>query len=428
MRHPMLLLPLLALACSQAPAPSGSTTLTVAAPPAGVAAAGGASAASTPPPGMDERDFAVPSEKFSDAQRNFEAAKRALLDGYYSGGLTEDDLYRAAVAGMVERVDPQMHKWNRLLSPTDLADLHSDLQGEIVGVGIVIGFDVASGYIDVKGTVAGSPAERAGLAPPDKIVTVDGKLFRGLAMRDVVHQIRGKSGETVTLSVLRGDKLVSIPLVREKVAFDVVRADMIGQTTGYVRIPAFNSKTPAALHDVLADLASRGARALVVDVRNNQGGTFDDAVASVGEMVPAGSTVVNLNRRGKVEPVVAKTTPLLLDVPVAVLVDKETASSAELVAAALHDLRHATLVGTRTHGKWTVQKVEDLPNGYALKYTSALFTSPAGKSFEGAGLAPDVEVDEASEAIEHALLEKDPAKRVEEDVQIRTALAVLAAR
>jgi len=425
-----LLLPLLFAACSQGSEPAGSTTIAVAAAPPGATAAGGTpAAASTGAAGWDDRDFAIPSEKFSDPARNFEAAKRALLADYYAGGLTEEDLYRAAVAGMVERVDPQMHKWNRLLSPSDLADLHSDLQGEIVGIGMIIGsFDPTSGYIDVKGTVAGSPAERAGLAPPDKIVTVDGKLFRGMTLRDVVREVRGKAGETVTLSVLRGDKLLSIPVVREKVTFDTVRADVIGHDVGYVRIPAFNAKTPAALHDVLADLAARGAKGLVLDVRSNQGGLFDDAVASVGLLVPAGSTVVNLNRRGKVEPVVAKTTPLLPDVPVAVLVNKDTASSAELVAAALHDLRHATLIGTGTRGKWTVQKIDDLPNGYALKYTSALFTSPAGKSFEGVGMLPDIAVDEAGEAVEHALLEKDPVKRVEGDVQIRTALAVVGGR
>jgi carboxyl-terminal processing protease len=243
-----------------------------------------------------------------------------------------------------------------------------------------------------------------------------------------VREVRGKAGDTVTLSVLRGDKLLSIPVVRERVTFDTVRADLVGHDVGYVRIPAFNAKTPAALHDALADLGSKGAKALVLDLRNNQGGLFDDAVASVGLMVPAGSTVVNLNRRGKVEPVVAKTTPVLPDVPVAVLVNKDTASSAELVAAALHDLRHATLVGTSTRGKWTVQKIEDLPNGYALKYTSAVFTSPAGKSFESTGMLPDLAVDETAESVEHALLEKDAAKRVEQDVQIRTALAVVGAR
>jgi carboxyl-terminal processing protease len=417
-----LLLPVLLAACSQSPPPPtpGGVTLAAASPPATAAAATATSASSW----GDDRDLAVPSERFSDAQRNFEAAKKALLDNYYTGSLTEEDLYRAAVAGMLERVDPAMRKWNKLLSPSDLADLHNDLQGEVVGVGIEISFDPATGYIDVKGTVPGSPAERAGLAPPDKIVTVDGKLYRGLTIRDVLHDVRGKAGEKVTLSVLRGDKLIAVPIVRESIVYDVVRGQIVGDHAGYVRIPSFNAKTPEALHDVLVDLESKGATSLVLDLRDNQGGMFDDAVACAGELVPRGSTVVTLNRHGKTESVVPKTTPVLLDRPMAVLVDHATASSAELVAAALKELRHATLVGSRTKGKWTVQRIEDLPNGYALKFTTALFASPAGRSYEGVGMPPDLEVDETDETVTRALHEPDPAARIAEDAQLRTALAV----
>jgi carboxyl-terminal processing protease len=106
-------------------------------------------------------------------------------------------------------------------------------------------------------------------------------------------------------------------------------------------------------------------------------------------------------------------------------VDHETASSAELVTAALQELRHATVVGSKTKGKWTVQRVDDLPNGYAIKYTMALFASPGGKSFEGTGMAPDIEVDQADDATVKAQAEADAVKRVGEDVQLRTAMAVL---
>jgi carboxyl-terminal processing protease len=124
--------------------------------------------------------------------------------------------------------------------------------------------------------------------------------------------------------------------------------------------------------------------------------------------------------------VVPKTTPVQVDGPVAVLVDHETASSSELVTAALQELRHATVVGSHTKGKWTVQKLEDLPNGFAVKYTMAVFTSPAGKSYEGTGIAPEVEVDQADDAAQRALLEKDPAKQLAEDAPLRTTLALLA--
>jgi carboxyl-terminal processing protease len=332
---------------------------------------------------------------------------------------------------MVEYADPSMQQWNKMLAPSELAEIRMDLQGEVVGIGVKIAFDPATGYIDVKGTIPGSPAEHAGIAPPDKIVTVDGKLYKGRALQEVVGDIRGKAGETVTLSILRGAGLVSVPVVRAKVAYDSVQDLVVADDVGYVRIPSFNAKTPGSLHDALTDLADKHVRALVLDLRGNPGGSFDDSVAAASELAPAGASIASVNKRGKVEPIALRAgtpAPMLLDLPVAVLVDHDTSSSAELLAAAVQELRHATLVGARTHGKWSVQRIEDLPNGYAIKITVGLFASPSGKSYDGTGVAPDVEVDAPSEAIQKALSEKDPKARLAGDVQLRTAVTVLTRR
>jgi carboxyl-terminal processing protease len=418
MRRPCLtLLPLL-VACSQPPSGGGNPPVGATSTSTTVATAGAAPATVT-------EDEEVPREPFTDPAKNFEAAKKTLLTSYYRDSLTEEDLYRAAVAGMVQRADPTMAKWNRLLSPSEMADLKLDLQGELVGIGARIELDPTTGYIDVKGTIPGSPAEKAGIAPPDKIVTIDGKLYKGLTLRDAVSDIRGKSGETVTLSILRGAQLVTVPVVRAKIAYDTVHGMVVGPGVGYVRIPAFNQQTPGTLRDVLTELAGKHVSGLVVDLRCDPGGSFDDAVAAAGELVPAGSTVVSVHKRDTFEPIVPKTTPILADVPVAVLVDHDTASSAELLAAALQELRGATIVGSITQGKWTVQRLDDLPNGYAMKYTVGVFASPNGKSYEGKGVPPDVEVDWPDASIQAAQAITDPAARLAEDVQLRTAVTVL---
>ena len=410
--------------CSQTPGdatgvsphPTATVTGPVAATPAATASATNMS---------DEEDYAVPSAPFTDAQRNFDEVKKTLLSGYYDPSITEEALYRAAVAGMLERVDPAMRKWNKLLSPDDLAELQRDLQGEIVGVGVKISFDPATGYVDVLGAIPGSPAEKAGLAAPDKIVTVDGKLYKGLTLRDVVFDIRGKAGDTVKLSVLRGDKLVVVPVVREKVVFDMVSELVVDGDVGYVRIPAFNARTPDGLAAVLSDLVAKKVRGAVVDLRGCPGGSFDDAVAAASEMLPAGAVVANLKKRASTEAVTSKRAPVMTGIPLAVLVDHASSSSAELVAAALQEGDHAVLVGQRTYGKWTVQMIDDLPNGYAMKYTSGLFQSPSGRSFQGVGLPPDVEVDMPATAVDAAEAITDPVKRLEADTQLKTAVAML---
>jgi carboxyl-terminal processing protease len=374
---------------------------------------------------MDEEDYTIPTAPFTDAQRNFDEVKKTLLSGYYDPSITEEGLYRAAVAGMLERVDPAMRKWNKLLSPDDLAELRRDLQGEIVGVGVKISLEPSTGYIDVLGAIPGSPAEKAGLAAPDKIVTVDGKLYKGLTLKDVVADIRGKAGDLVKLSVLRGDKLVVVPVVREKVVYDVVGELVVEGDVGYVRIPGFNAKTPDALAAVLGDLAAKKVRGVVLDLRGCPGGSFDDAIASASEMLPAGSIIANLKKRATTEVVTSKRAPVLTGIPFAVLVDHGSSSGAELVAAALQEGDHAVVVGQRSFGKWTVQMVDDLPNGYAIKYTTALFQSPSGRSFQGVGLPPDVEVDMEGAAVEKAEAITDSGKRLDADAQLKTAVTLL---
>jgi carboxyl-terminal processing protease len=413
-----LLLPLVLLACSHdaaLPAPPSSS----AAPVATVVLA--------PSESPQDEDLVIPTEKFSDGERVFRTIKDTLLASYYTSGVTEDDLYRAAAEGMLHRLDPKMQKWNKLLSPTELADMEADLKGEVVGVGVRIHFDSASGYSDVLGTIPGSPAERAQLQAGDKILSVDGKLYKGKALSAVVHDIRGKAGEKVTLSVLRGDKVLNVPLAREVVPFDVASAAMLAGNVGYVRIRGFNEKTAATLKQALAKVA--GARAMVVDLRGNAGGMFDDAVACAGFFLKDGAPIVQLEKRGgAVETMTAKGAPIVGDMPVSVLIDGSTSSGAEFVAAALAEGRGAQLVGTRSFGKWSVQKLDKLPNGYAMKFTTSLFRAPSGKSWGGVGLPPDVEVpmDEKAQAAAEAIA--DPDKRVAEDAQLRTATGLVHAR
>jgi len=410
----------LASSCAQAP---GDAPTPKPVPSAVLIASSGSHAGEG---GRDEEpDYSIPKEKFADPQRSFDEVKKILLSGYYDPSITEESLYRAAVAGMLERVDPSMRKWNKLLSPSDLAEIHRDLSGEIVGIGVKIYFDPATGYSDVLAAVPGTPAAQAGLAPPDKIVTVDGKLYKGRTERDVVADIRGKAGESVTLSVLRGDRLLSVPLVRAKINYDPVNQLVLEGDVGYVHIPSFNASTPDALAGALQHLGSLTIRALVVDVRECPGGSFDDAVAAASELLPAGATVATLKKRGATDVVKSRRAPVLTGIPIAVLVNHDTSSGAELIAIALQEGVHALLVGEKTYGKWTVQTLADLPNGYAFKYTQALFQSPSGKSFEGTGLPPDVEVNMPMRAVDAAEAISDPVERLAADVQLRTAVTLL---
>jgi carboxyl-terminal processing protease len=368
-------------------------------------------------------------QPFTSGAHAFEKVRDTLLRNYYAEGLSEDDVYRAATVGMLERLDPKMKSWNKLLSPREVAELQNDLKGEVVGIGVQIEFDEKSGYADVLATLPGSPSEKAGLLSGDKVVTVNGKLYKGMHLKDVVGDIRGKAGEPVSLSVLRGDKLVSFTITRERVTYDQPDQIQLGDGIGVIRIPSFTDKTPPAVHAALEELARANTKGLIVDVRRCPGGSFDRAVETVEQFLPEGTPIVTLRRKNKVEEIhLSKGKPLLADVPVVVLADEETASSGEILTGTLREGRHARVVGEKTKGKWSVQSVDDLPNGYAFKYTVSLFYLPSGKNFEGVGLTPDVEVTMDERTLGRASAAAKIDDRLALDVQLRTAKALLVGR
>jgi carboxyl-terminal processing protease len=418
--------------CGQPATQDGSATTQALAPSAGPGSGAGAMPATASPsaaPWSAESDEdALAAAKFGDGARSFTTVKDTLLKNYYAEGITEDDLYRAATAGMLEKLEPKMKKWNRLLSPKEITELKNDLKGEVVGIGVQISFDSASGYIDVLAALPGSPAERAGLVAGDKIVTVNGKLYKGMRTNDVVADIRGKTGEPVTLSILRADKLLPFKITRERVLYDQPSHAVFPDGLGYVHVPSFTEKTPVQVKEALDDLAQKGVTSLVVDLRENPGGSFESAVATAELLLADESGIVTLKKRSKDEEKhVAKGKGILTAVPLAVLVSNGTSSGAEFIAGALQEGRHARLVGQHTMGKWSVQSLDDLPNGYAFKYTVSLFKTPAGHSYEGTGLVPDVEVAMTERELARANVAKTN-ERLALDVQLRTAKELLVPR
>jgi carboxyl-terminal processing protease len=369
-----------------------------------------------------------PKEKFEAGQKTFEAVKKELLEHYLKDDLTEDDLYRAALAGMLARVDPRLRAYNTLLSPAQFAELNADLKGETIGVGLQLELDPATGRAAVVGLVRGSPAERADLREGDVVLSVDGTSFKGKQLRDLVYAIRGKAGTKVTLSVLRDAAVQSTTLERQRLTVAAVTYEALPGDLALVSIRTFNETTPQGARDALAQAAKAGAKALILDLRGNEGGLLDSALATARLLLPKGRTITRVLRRGgKEETITSSAEPVFAPVRTVVLVDGHTRSSAELVAAALREGLRAPLVGAKTAGKWSVQTLKELPNRYVVKYTVALFRAPDGRSFEGEGLSPDLDV-----ALEEGLAARaerlKPPERLQSDAQLRAAAAFLQLR
>lgn len=368
-----------------------------------------------------------PPERFSDAETNFKKAKQMLLDQYYDTQLTDERLYQAATDGMLRALNKDGNDgeaWNKLITPTELKELQDDLKGEVTGIGVEIKFESGTGISSVIGLIPGSVAEKAGVRVGDQIISVNGKLYKGLQFRDVVYEIRGMVGERVKLKILRGDSLVTKEVMREKIAWSPVDSMMLEKKVGLVSIRYFNETTSRLLREAMERLKGDGVRSLIVDLRGNSGGLFEKAIEAAGYLLPKGSVVVRVDARGsKQESVKTTNEPVIHGVAVAVLVDDETSSGAELFAASLVDNLGAKLVGTKTHGKWSAQTIESLPNRFAIKFTTKIFKSPKNRTYQDVGMEPDILV--TGEGKDAKPMSKDPQKKLASDAPLRAAYNLL---
>jgi carboxyl-terminal processing protease len=322
-------------------------------------------------------------------------------------------LTAAAVAGELAALhDP----YTLLFRPPQFAKFNAYLGKEkFGGIGAVLSYDEATGKAPVERVVPGGPAALAGLRAGDSIERVGAANVRALGAAGLRDALRGKIGTKLTLEFERGGTAQTLELVRAEIRDPQVETRRFGDV-GYVRLDRFGDRAGSELAASLGDLRSGGARAFVLDLRANGGGFGDEATAVASDFIARGPIFTTRERTGP--PVVARANGRAgPPAPLAVLVDGDTASAAEIVAGAIQDDAVGTIVGTRTFGKGVVQSIFPLPDGSALKVTTARYTTPKGRDIDRVGIVPDVVVAEPRGAVEG-----DPAT----DPQLAAALAVLA--
>jgi carboxyl-terminal processing protease len=302
----------------------------------------------------------------------------------------ERELLYAAIRGMLARLDPH----SALYGPAAYRRLRQDTEGEFGGVGFELD-GAAAGPPRVTRLLSGSPADRAGIREGDEVLAIDG--VAASARRP--GALRGPRGTRVELRLRRGGVELDRTLVREQLRLPSVRARSLGKGVGYLAIGRFHEATSADCAAAVGALAAApgGLTALLLDLRGNRGGVFDQAI-KVADLFLAEGVIATVWSRGiEVERHAARRPGTVTDVPMIVLVDQDSASAAELVAAALRDHGRATLLGAPTFGKGSVQTYFDLPDGGGLKLTTARYATPSGQLLDGRGLVPDLVVEAFAE-------------------------------
>jgi len=318
------------------------------------------------------------------------------VERQYVAPVDDKKLIEAALNGMLTSLDPH----SDYLNPEAFQDMQDQTRGEYGGLGLEITSE--DGVVKVISPIDGTPAARAGIKPGDYITAVDGQTVLGMSVNDAVKQMRGKPGETVTLTIAR-EKIdpFDVKLVREIIQPKSVTWKLEGDY-GYLRLASFNEKATDETRAGIEALRAKDPhlKGLVLDLRNNPGGLLDQAVG-VSELFLNGGEVVSQRGRDAhdIERYNAKPGMALNGLPVVVLVNPGTASAAEIVAGALQDRHRAEVVGLTSFGKGSVQTVIPLRGGLdgALKLTTARYYTPSGRSIQRTGIEPDLEVAETRE-------------------------------
>jgi carboxyl-terminal processing protease len=303
-----------------------------------------------------------------------------------------DALARLSIHGMVDNLDPH----SEYLESKDNQELEEDLDGEFGGIGIEV--ENHNGAFAVIEPIAGTPGEKAGILRGDVITSIDGKLLeRGLPMETVVTRLRGKPGTHVKVGLMRpaSGARMNFDLVREVIKVTSVRGTrVIDGTTGYIQVTEFSDHTGEQFITALNSLLKTGIDSLVIDLRNNPGGLIDSAVEVAEPFFKKGELVVYTQGRkpDDRDNYTADADGDPLDIPVAILINADTASAAEIVTGAMKDTGRAVVVGERSFGKGSVQSIFNLKNGEGLRLTTAHYYTPSGALIHGVGIAPQVEV------------------------------------
>ena len=314
---------------------------------------------------------------------------KEIIDKYYLGDVDEEKLKEGAIKGYIEGLgDP----YTEYISADEMEDYLSDTMGNFVGIGIYMVKNTEKGKIQVLAPIKGSPAEKAGIQAGDLILTVDGVDYSADEMTIASNKIKGEEGTTVTIEVLRGTETKKYELKREKVKVNQVEGKVLSNNIGYINFTSFDETTADDFKAKFEEINKQGIKSLIIDLRNNGGGIVDQALQIADYVADKDSVLLyEVDKNNKETVKKAKTDPII-NMPIIILTNENTASASEILAGALKDLGKAKTVGTTTYGKGVIQQILKLSDGSGLKVTIEEYQTPNRNKIHKIGIAPDEEV------------------------------------
>ena len=306
----------------------------------------------------------------------------------------DSKLVEGAINGMISSLDPH----SRYMNEKGWAEMQETTHGEFGGLGIEVTME--DGFVKVVAPIDDTPASRAGIMSGDVITSIDDEQIQGLTLDQAVNKMKGAPNSSIRLKIVRkdADKPIEVAITREIIRVRPVKYHAEGGDIGYIRISSFNEQTTEGLRKAITDIQKQIPQdklaGYVIDLRNNPGGLLDQAVSVTSTLMQRGEVVSTRGRNPEeTQRFTARGGDMTKGKPLVVLINGGSASASEIVAGALHDHKRATLIGTRSFGKGSVQTIIPLGTGNgALALTTARYFTPSGHSIQAQGIKPDIEV------------------------------------
>lgn len=366
---------------------------------------------------LSGEQVAVSADEYASIERfaRLDDVYQRIMKNYYKTPDSEK-LINGAIKGMVEGLDDP---YSRYYTPEEYTESQQDAEGLYYGIGVVVSMDKETHQLNIIKVYSDTPAQEVDLRKGDVITSVDGADLSGMELNEITALIKGEELSQVNLTILRDGQTLEKTLTRRQVTVDRVEWHMMADDIGYIQISEFRGNALEKMEEAIAEMKDKGAKGIVLDLRDNPGGMMDIVVPIADMLLPEGLIVytedVNGNRREE------KSDAEMLDLPLTVLINENSASASEILAGAIQDYGVGTLIGTTTYGKGIVQSIMPYKeDGAALQITTSRYFTPNGRNIHGEGIAPDITVEMPEELL------KNPQDLTEEnDPQLQKALEVL---
>ena len=313
-----------------------------------------------------------------------------MLEQEYIGDLDDEQMLEMAVKGYVAGVgDP----YTVYYTPKEMDAEYDEAMGNYVGIGIYMIVNYEKGTIEVVEVMDNSPALEAGMQAEDMIVSVNGEDLTAENVDELSDAIKGEEGTKVKLGIKRGDEKLELEVERRRIEVSHIEAKMLENNIAYIQVLDFDGGTAAEFKENYKKLKDEGATSLIIDIRSNGGGVVDEAIDMLEMICDKGSELlVETDKKGTEEVIKSEENPII-DIPIVVLVNENSASASEIFAGALKDYKKATIIGTTTYGKGVIQTLLRLPNGSGLKMTTEEYCTPKRNKINKVGIEPDIVVE-----------------------------------